>query len=101
MANLTYKERILKIAEEILAMRPGTHPKAALREAKAIAKTRQTYRVSADQKKASHSKTDWDSLPEHVKATISKQKAAEAERRKSGRQLEKTKIVSGGGVSPR
>lgn len=39
VAKLTYKERILKIADEILAMCPGTHLKAALREAKAIAKS--------------------------------------------------------------
>ena len=38
MANLTYEERILKIAKEIQEMRPSTHPKAALREAKSIAK---------------------------------------------------------------
>jgi hypothetical protein len=101
MTNLTYQERILKIAREIMEERLGTHPKAALREAKAIAKTRDTYRVSADQKTKNYIKTDWGKLPEHVKATISRQKIAEAERKSAGRQLPKTKVVSGGAVSPR
>lgn len=101
MTNLSYKERVLKIAKEIQEMRPGSHPKAVLREAKAIAITRDTYRVSADQKRTTYSKTDWDKLPEHVKATISKQKKAETERKAAGRQLAKIKVVSGGSVSPR
>lgn len=100
MTNLTYNERVLKIAKEIMTMRPGTHPKAALREAKSIAKTRDTYKVSVDQKE-SLKQTRREAIPDHIKATIKRQKAAEAERKKAGRKLPRAKVVSGGGVSPR
>ena len=101
MANLTYDQRVVKIAGEILAIRPGTHPKAAIREAKALARIRDTYRVSAEEKITSNKKTKWETIPEHIQATIRKQKLAEEERRKAGRELATVKIVSGGGVSPR
>ena len=101
MATLTYEERTLKIAKEILSIRPGIHLKAALREAKAIAKIRDTYQVSAEQKNDVYSKVSRNSLPEHVKATISKQKNADAERRRAGRKSVRIKIISGGAVSPK
>lgn len=101
MSASDYKTRVLKIAREILAMRPGTHPKSALREASAIAKSRDTYRVTAEKKSGSGSRSDWDDLPGHVEATIRKQRQAASERKKSKRKLPDAEKVSGGGVTPR
>lgn len=101
MIELTYEQRVLKIAKEIMSIRPGVHPKSALREAKAIARTRDTYRVSAEQKHVSCKRLDFKELPEYVKLTIKKQKKAEVERIKTGRKLPTLKFLSGGGVSPR
>ena len=84
-----------------MLLHPGTHPKKALREAKDIAKLRETYRVIAEDKSTTNKKTPWKSLPEHVKATIKKKKDAEAEREKAGRKLATPKVVSGGSVSPK
>lgn len=99
MSLSEYERRVLKIAEEILSMRPGSSPKAALREAKAIAKTRDTYQVKAEHKVTAHNQGTWKEVPDHIKRTIQKQRQADLERQRSGRRLPKGRKVSGGKVS--
>lgn len=95
------EQTIIEIAKEIMRESPGTTPQKALRHAKDIYKHRGHYKVRADDKKPSYARTPWDKLPENIRRTIEKQRAAEEDRKRNGRRLPNTRFVPGGKVSPR
>lgn len=82
MNESEYQRRVLEISKEILAANPSTTRQSALRHAKDIAKIRDSYKVASESKITNFSPTLWKDRPEHVKATIFRQRSAEQERKK-------------------
>lgn len=95
------EQAIIAIAKEIMRESPGTTLNNALRHARDIAKHRGFYKIRAEDNQPTHAKTPWHKLPENVRRTIEKQRLAEEDRRRKGRELPRTKFVSGGKVSPK
>ena len=86
----------------MLREHPTMNPKTALKHAKSIVGNRNgIYKVTADQKNTSETKTPWTKLPEHVRLNIVRQQMAEEHRDAIGFELPAVHFVSGGKVSPR
>ncbi|WP_429231104.1 hypothetical protein [Aeromonas veronii] len=92
---------IIELAKQIIRLSPGTTPQKALRHALDIQRQREHYRVSSEDKGDKNEKTAWTDLPEHVRATINRQKKAAEMRKKQGLSLPGWHKVSGGKVSPK
>jgi hypothetical protein len=101
MKQSEYERRVLKVAKELMEAKPTVTVQFALRHAKDIAKTRETYKVSSEEKIIDPKKTKWKDRPEHVRSTIARQNKAERQRKKEGRSLPKMRFLSGGKVSPK
>jgi hypothetical protein len=97
----SFEARVLKIASEIRNIHP-LKPKSAInKEARAIAKHRNTYKVASEEKSTIDKKTKWKNLPEDVKLNIKKSISADKVRQSKGLKLPKAKMLPGGKVSPK
>ncbi len=98
---MNYQKRVAAIAAEIIALRPGTHPKSAIREAKVIARLRSVYRVPAEAKieKPDCVRFEHKEVPSHIRAPMVRVKRADAERSRLGIKGLQAKMVRGGTCS--
>ena len=105
MSKEPYTDAVKRMTNELLQENPYMHPQKAFNKAKKLAKRQQnsasTYRPRANDKKESGGKYVKKQIPEHIKATMEKQKKAEEERGRAGRALPRARFYSGGRASGR